>query len=138
MTIQIGDTLPAAVLNYLKDGVQSINTTDLFANKTVVLFAVPGAFTPTCSAKHLPGFVDKLADLKAKGVDTVACMAVNELLQALTAFRGEGGMKPERRRRFDAVEERTTTCSPRQECEQCATPRIWGRADVTPFLHRIG
>lgn len=67
-----------------------------------------------------------------------ACMAVNELLQALTAFRGEGGMKPERRRRFDAVEERTTTCSPRQECEQCATPRIWGRADVTPFLHRIG
>lgn len=67
-----------------------------------------------------------------------ACMAVNELLQALTAFRGEGGMKPERRRRFDAIEERTTTCSPRSECEQCATPRIWGRADVTPFLHRIG
>ncbi|WP_374250325.1 ThiF family adenylyltransferase [Xanthobacter sp.] len=67
-----------------------------------------------------------------------ACMAVNELLQALTAFRGDGGMKPERRRRFDAIEERTTTCSPRQECEQCATPRIWGRADVTPFLHRIG
>lgn len=67
-----------------------------------------------------------------------ACMAVNELLQALTAFRGDGGMKPERRRRFDAIEERVTTCSPRQECEQCATPRIWGRADVTPFLHRIG
>jgi hypothetical protein len=65
-------------------------------------------------------------------------MAVNELLQALTAFRGDGGMKPERRRRFDAIEERTTTCSPRQECEQCATPRNWGRADVTPFLHRIG
>ena len=67
-----------------------------------------------------------------------ACMAVNELLQALTAFRGDGGMRPERRRRFDAIEERTTTCSPRQECEQCATPRNWGRADVTPFLHRIG
>lgn len=67
-----------------------------------------------------------------------ACMAVNELLHALTAFRGDGGMKPERRRRFDAIEERTTTCSPRQECEQCATPRIWGRGDVTPFLHRIG
>lgn len=67
-----------------------------------------------------------------------ACMAVNEFLHALTAFRGDGGMKPERRRRFDAIEERTTTCSPRQECEQCATPRIWGRADVTPFLHRIG
>ncbi|GBD47021.1 ThiF family adenylyltransferase [Methylopila sp. Yamaguchi] len=67
-----------------------------------------------------------------------ACMAVNELLHALTAFRGDEGMKPERRRRFDAIEERTTTCSPRQECEQCATPKIWGRADVAPFLHRIG
>jgi len=78
MTIQIGDTLPSAVLNYLKDGVQSINTNDLFAGKTVVLFAVPGAFTPTCSAKHLPGFVEKLGDIKAKGVDTVACMAVND------------------------------------------------------------
>lgn len=78
MTIQVGDTLPTAVLNYLKDGVQSVNTADLFANKTVVLFAVPGAFTPTCSAKHLPGYVDKLDELKAKGVDTVACMAVND------------------------------------------------------------
>jgi peroxiredoxin len=58
--------------------VQAIRTDDIFAGKKVVLFSVPGAFTPTCSAKHLPGYVDKLADLKAKGIDTVACMAVND------------------------------------------------------------
>ena len=78
MTIQIGDRIPSATLHYLKDGVQAIRSEDLFASKTVVLFSVPGAFTPTCSAKHLPGYVDKLPALKAKGVDTVACMAVND------------------------------------------------------------
>ncbi len=78
MTIQIGDRIPSATLHYLKDGVQAIRSEDLFAGKTVVLFSVPGAFTPTCSAKHLPGYVDKLPALKAKGVDTVACMAVND------------------------------------------------------------
>lgn len=67
-----------------------------------------------------------------------ACMAVNELLQGLTAFRGDGGMKKERRRRFDTVEDRSSTCVPRAECELCAAPPNWGRADVTPFLHRIG
>ena len=78
MTIKIGDRIPAATLNYLKDGVQAINSDELFKNKTVVLFSVPGAFTPTCSAKHLPGYVDNIAALKAKGVDSVACMAVND------------------------------------------------------------
>jgi peroxiredoxin len=78
MTIQIGERIPAATLNYLKDGVQAIRSEDLFRGKTVVLFSVPGAFTPTCSAKHLPGYVDKLAQFKAKGVDVVACMAVND------------------------------------------------------------
>jgi peroxiredoxin len=78
MTIAIGDRIPAATLNFLKDGVQAISTGDLFAGKTVVLFAVPGAFTPTCSAKHLPGYVKHLEEIKAKGVDTVACMAVND------------------------------------------------------------
>jgi peroxiredoxin len=78
MTIQIGDRIPAATLNTLNDGVQAIRSDELFKGKTVVLFSVPGAFTPTCSAKHLPGYVDKLAELKAKGVDTVACMAVND------------------------------------------------------------
>jgi peroxiredoxin len=78
MTIAIGDRIPSATLNFLKDGVQAIRTDDLFAGKTVVLFAVPGAFTPTCSAKHLPGYVAKLDAIKAKGIDTVACMAVND------------------------------------------------------------
>ena len=62
MSIQAGDKIPQATLNYLKDGVQAINTDELFAGKKVVLFAVPGAFTPTCSAKHLPGYVEKLEE----------------------------------------------------------------------------
>jgi peroxiredoxin len=78
MTIKIGDRIPSATLNYLKDGVQAIRSDDIFKGKTVVMFAVPGAFTPTCSAKHLPGYVDKLAALKGKGIDTVACLAVND------------------------------------------------------------
>jgi peroxiredoxin len=78
MTIQIGDRIPSAVLNQLKDGIQAVSTDDLFRGRTVVLFAVPGAFTPTCSAKHLPGYVQHLEAFKAKGVDAVACMAVND------------------------------------------------------------
>lgn len=78
MTIQVGDRIPAATLSYLKDGMQSISTAELFDGKTVVLFSVPGAFTPTCSARHLPGYVDKLDELKAKGVDRVVCLAVND------------------------------------------------------------
>jgi len=79
MTIQVGDRIPSASLRYKTDeGIQEISTDDLFGGKKVVLFSVPGAFTPTCSAKHLPGFVQKAAEFKAKGVDTVACMAVND------------------------------------------------------------
>jgi len=77
MTIQIGDKIPKATLNYLKDGVQAINTDELFDGKKVVLFAVPGAFTPTCSAKHLPGYVEKLEEFTKRGVD-VACLSVND------------------------------------------------------------
>ena len=77
MTIQPGDKLPQATLNELRDGVQAVGTDELFAGRNVVLFAVPGAFTPTCSAKHLPGFVDKLDAFKDKGID-VACLAVND------------------------------------------------------------
>jgi glutaredoxin/glutathione-dependent peroxiredoxin len=77
MAIQVGDTLPQATFNMLLDGVQAVSTEDVFKGKKVVLFAVPGAFTPTCSAKHLPGYIDKLGEFKAKGVD-VACMAVND------------------------------------------------------------
>lgn len=77
MSIQVGDKLPSATLNYLKDGVQAITTSELFDNKKVVLFAVPGAFTPTCSAKHLPGYVAKIDDFAKHGID-VACLSVND------------------------------------------------------------
>ncbi|MEO8001294.1 MAG: peroxiredoxin [Arenimonas sp.] len=77
MSIQVGDKLPTATLNYLKDGVQAITTNELFDNKKVVLFAVPGAFTPTCSAKHLPGYVEKMDDFSSKGIE-VACLSVND------------------------------------------------------------
>jgi len=77
MAIEIGARIPAATLNYLKDGVQAISSEQLFAGRKLVLFSVPGAFTPTCSAKHLPGYVEHHADFKAKGYD-VACMAVND------------------------------------------------------------
>jgi peroxiredoxin len=77
MTIQTGDRLPEATFNELRDGVQSVGTDDVFAGRKVVLFAVPGAFTPTCSAKHLPGYVEKLEAFRQRGVD-VACMSVND------------------------------------------------------------
>ena len=77
MTIKVGDTLPQATFNMLLDGVQAVGTDDVFKGKKVVLFAVPGAFTPTCSAKHLPGYIEHLDAFKAKGV-AIACMAVND------------------------------------------------------------
>jgi peroxiredoxin len=80
MTIKAGDRVPAATLKRMtKDGPANITTEELFKGKTVVLFSVPGAFTPTCHAKHLPGFVQNLDKLKAKGIDTVACLAVNDV-----------------------------------------------------------
>jgi peroxiredoxin len=75
--IQVGDSIPQTTLNVLRDGVQAINTDEIFAGKNVLMFSVPGAFTPTCSAKHLPGFVDKLDQFRQNGVE-VACMAVND------------------------------------------------------------
>lgn len=77
MTIAVGDKIPNVALNYLKDGVQAIHTGEIFKGRKVVLFSVPGAFTPTCSAKHLPGYVEKYAEFKNKDVD-VACIAVND------------------------------------------------------------
>lgn len=77
MTIAIGDTIPQTTFNALKDGVQAVDTKDIFAGRKLVLFAVPGAFTPTCSAKHLPGYVEHLDAFKARGID-VACVAVND------------------------------------------------------------
>ena len=79
MTIKIGDKVPSATLMQMKDGTpQPVKTDDFFAGKKVVLFALPGAFTPTCSAKHLPGFVAHADDIKHKGVDAIACMSVND------------------------------------------------------------
>ena len=77
MTIQIGDKIPAATLNTLNDGVQAVDTTELFGGKKVVLFAVPGAFTPTCSAKHLPGYAEKFGEFEKRGIE-VACLSVND------------------------------------------------------------
>lgn len=79
MTIAVGDTLPEATLVRMTDeGPEKVETKDFFAGRRIALFSVPGAFTPTCSARHLPGFVDKAAALKAKGIDEIAGMAVND------------------------------------------------------------
>src|SRR5580704_14179636 len=79
MTIKVGDKVPSAVLMEMQDGgPKPVKTDDLFAGKKVVLFALPGAFTPTCSAKHVPGFVQNIDALKAKGIDEVACVSVND------------------------------------------------------------
>ena len=80
MTIKVGDRLPKATFTVMTaDGPAARSTDDIFKGRKVVLFSVPGAFTPTCDAKHLPGFVEKAGDIKGKGVDTIACMAVNDV-----------------------------------------------------------
>jgi len=80
MTIKVGDRMPTGTFKQMtKDGPQNLTTDQLFKGKTVVLFSVPGAFTPTCDAKHLPGFVEQAPKIKTKGVDTIACMAVNDV-----------------------------------------------------------
>ncbi|MBX3564957.1 MAG: peroxiredoxin [Sphingomonas sp.] len=79
MTIQLGDRVPST--NFIKvteGGPEPVSSDEYFAGRKVALFSVPGAFTPTCSAKHLPGFVEKADELKAKGVDEIACTAVND------------------------------------------------------------
>jgi peroxiredoxin len=79
MTIKVGDRIPSATLMQMKGGApQPVKTDDLFAGKKVALFALPGAFTPTCSAKHLPGYVQHANDLRKKGIVAVACVSVND------------------------------------------------------------
>ncbi len=79
MTIQVGDRIPSATLiKATADGPEPVETDAYFAGRTVALFSVPGAFTPTCSARHLPGYVEKAGEIKDKGVDEIACVAVND------------------------------------------------------------
>lgn len=77
MTIKTGERVPEAALQKIGEDVETVETATLFGGKKVVLFAVPGAFTPTCSERHLPGFVERFEEFRAKGVD-VACMSVND------------------------------------------------------------
>ena len=94
MTIKVGDKIPSAILmTPTEDGPQMVKTDDFFAGKTTALFAVPGAFTPTCSAKHLPGFKDRAGELAAKGVDQIACVSVNDafVMGAWGKDQGVGG-----------------------------------------------
>ena len=80
MTIKVGDKLPEGVFTIMgSEGPTGLTTTEVFTGKKVVLFAVPGAFTPTCSVAHMPGFVVKYDEIMAKGVDTVACLSVNDV-----------------------------------------------------------
>jgi peroxiredoxin len=92
MTIKTGDKMPDGKFSRMsKDGPQKLTADELFKGKTVVLFSVPGAFTPTCDAKHLPGYVELADQFKAKGVDTIACTAVNDVF-VMNAWGKSGGV----------------------------------------------
>ncbi len=79
MTISVGDKIPQITLKHMsKDGLADITTEEIFGGKKVVMFALPGAFTPTCSAKHLPGYIANAGAIKDKGVDSIACVSVND------------------------------------------------------------
>jgi peroxiredoxin len=95
MTVKVGDKLPSATfMTPTAEGPKAITTDEVFKGKRVVLFAVPGAFTPTCSARHLPGFKDHAGDLKAKGVDTIACVSVNDVF-VMKAWAKDQGISDE-------------------------------------------
>ena len=80
MTIKVGDKLPEATfMEMTGDGPKPVSSAEVFGGKTVALFAVPGAYTPTCSARHLPGYVDKAGDFRSKGVDEIVCTSVNDV-----------------------------------------------------------
>ncbi|MGB7205957.1 MAG: peroxiredoxin [Anderseniella sp.] len=93
MTISVGDKLPEATFTTMTaEGPTQMTTSDVFSGRKVVVFAVPGAFTPTCHMKHLPGFVTHATDLKAKGVDTIACVSVNDVF-VLNAWAEQSAAK---------------------------------------------
>jgi peroxiredoxin (alkyl hydroperoxide reductase subunit C) len=92
MAIKIGDTIPSMkLMQATADGPKEVSTDDIFKGKKVVMFAVPGAFTPTCSVKHMPGFVQNVAALKGKGVDAIVCTAVNDVF-VMGAWAKEQGV----------------------------------------------
>src|SRR5450631_709378 len=92
MSIKAGERMPSGTLKTMgADGAKDLKTDELFRGKKVVLFSVPGAFTPTCDAKHLPGFVELADQIKAKGVDTIACTAVNDVF-VMNAWGKLGGV----------------------------------------------
>jgi peroxiredoxin len=92
MTIAVGDTLPdVKLMKAGAEGPEPVQTGDYFKGKRVALFSVPGAFTPTCSAKHLPSYVQKAGDLKGKGIDEIACTAVNDAFVMGAWGRADGG-----------------------------------------------
>jgi peroxiredoxin len=91
MTIAVGEKIPDVKLTQAtENGPEAVQSSDYFKGKRIALFSVPGAFTPTCSAKHLPGFVEKAGELKAKGIDEIACTAVNDAF-VLGAWNKAGG-----------------------------------------------
>ena len=95
MTIKVGDKLPEAnLIIATAEGPQATTTSEVFAGKTVALFALPGAFTPTCSAKHVPGFKAHAADLNAKGVEQIACLSVNDAF-VMKAWAKDQGVNEE-------------------------------------------
>ncbi len=94
MTIKVGDKIPSATLYRMGEkGPEAVTTDELFSKKKVVLFGLPGAFTPTCSAKHVPGFLQNADKFKAKGIDTIACVSVNDafVMGAWAKDQGTGG-----------------------------------------------
>lgn len=92
MTIKVGDTIPSMkLMTTTPDGPKEISTDEIFKGKKVVMFGVPGAFTPTCSMRHLPGFVENASAIRAKGVDQIVCMAVNDAF-VLDAWAKQNGV----------------------------------------------
>ncbi len=94
MTINVGDSVPAVKLKRLgAEGLEDVDTGEFFKGRKVVLFSVPGAFTPTCSMEHLPGFVNNAADIKSKGVDEIVCLSVNDpfVMKAWSDQQGADG-----------------------------------------------
>ena len=91
MSIQVGERIPEVTLKRIREGVETVDTTSLFDGRKAVLFAVPGAFTPTCHRNHLPGYLEKAAEIKAKGVDAIMVTGVNDVFVMDAWSKATGG-----------------------------------------------